>query len=70
MMRRLQTLLLISALLRKRRRWRADNSAPMPRRAKPTPTTLTVNSQLVVETVVVKDKQGKFVSGLTAKDFT
>src|ERR1700744_183911 len=32
--------------------------------------TLTVNSQLVVETVVVKDKQGKFVPGLTAKDFT
>src|ERR1700728_741792 len=31
--------------------------------------TLTVNSQLVVETVVVKDKQGKFVPGLTAKDF-
>jgi VWFA-related protein len=32
--------------------------------------TLTVNSQLVVETVVVKDKQGKFIPGLTAKDFT
>jgi VWFA-related protein len=32
--------------------------------------TLTVNSQLVVETVVVKDKQGKFILGLTAKDFT
>ena len=32
--------------------------------------TLTVNSQLVVETVVVKDKQGNFVPGLTAKDFT
>ena len=31
---------------------------------------LTLNSQLVVETVVVKDKQGKFVSGLTAKNFT
>jgi VWFA-related protein len=31
--------------------------------------TLTVQSQLVVEAVVVKDKQGKFVRGLTAKDF-
>jgi VWFA-related protein len=32
--------------------------------------TLTVQSQLVVETVVVKDKQGNFIHGLTAKDFT
>jgi VWFA-related protein len=32
--------------------------------------TLNVKSQLVVETVVVKDKQGNFISGLTAKDFT
>ena len=31
--------------------------------------TLSVNSQLVVETVVVKDKQGQFVPGLTANDF-
>jgi VWFA-related protein len=31
--------------------------------------TLSVNSQLVVETVVVKDKSGHFVAGLTAKDF-
>ena len=31
--------------------------------------TLKVNSQLVVETVVVKDKEGHFVPGLTAKDF-
>ena len=31
---------------------------------------LTLNSQLVVETVVAKDKQSKFISGLTAKDFT
>ncbi|MFZ0633248.1 MAG: VWA domain-containing protein [Acidobacteriaceae bacterium] len=31
--------------------------------------TLSVNSQLVVETVVVKDKEGHFVPGLTAKDF-
>ena len=31
--------------------------------------TLTVNSQLVIETVVVKDKKGNFVPGLTARDF-
>src|SRR5580700_10510148 len=31
--------------------------------------TFSVKSQLVVETVVVKDKQGKFIHGLTAKDF-
>jgi VWFA-related protein len=32
--------------------------------------TLTAKAQLVVETVVVKDKQGKFIPGLGAKDFT
>lgn len=32
--------------------------------------TLSVRSQLVVETVVIKDKQGKPIEGLTAKDFT
>jgi VWFA-related protein len=31
---------------------------------------LTVQSQLVVEAVIVKDKQGNFIHGLTAKDFT
>ncbi len=31
--------------------------------------TLTVRSNLVVEAVTVKDKQGNFVHGLTAKDF-
>ena len=31
--------------------------------------TLTVDSQLVIETVVVKDKKGNFVPGLTARDF-
>ena len=32
--------------------------------------TLSLKSQLVVETVVVKDKKGNFIPGLTAKDFT
>ena len=32
-------------------------------------TTISVKSQLVVETVVVKDKHGKFIPGLTAGDF-
>src|SRR6202789_4533223 len=32
--------------------------------------TLTVRSQIVIETVVVKDKKGNTVDGLTAKDFT
>src|ERR1700678_2872617 len=32
--------------------------------------TLTAKSQLVVDTVVVKDKEGKFIPGLSAKDFT
>lgn len=31
--------------------------------------TLSVNSQLVIETVIVKDKSGHFVPGLMAKDF-
>ena len=31
---------------------------------------LSVTSQLVVETVVAKDKQGHFIGGLSAKDFT
>src|ERR1700681_3282551 len=31
--------------------------------------TVTVKSQLVVETVVVKDKRGKLIPGLTAQDF-
>jgi VWFA-related protein len=33
-------------------------------------TTLSVRSQIVIETVVVKDKKGNPIDGLTAKDFT
>jgi VWFA-related protein len=32
--------------------------------------TLSVRSQLVVETVIAKDKQGNFIEGLTANDFS
>src|SRR6266849_2619444 len=32
--------------------------------------TIAVSTQLVVETVVVKDKKGNPISGLTGKDFT
>jgi VWFA-related protein len=32
--------------------------------------TFTAKAQLVVETVVVKDRQGKFIPGLSSKDFT
>jgi VWFA-related protein len=35
-----------------------------------TPATFSTSSQLVIETVNVKDKSGKFVEGLTARDFT
>src|SRR5262245_28738288 len=34
------------------------------------PFTLRVDAQLVVETVTVKDRDGKSIEGLTARDFT
>ena len=68
-MRKLKALLLISALLARA----AAGAQQVGTNTVPGQTEnykLTLNSQLVVEQVVVKDKQGNFVSGLTAKDFT
>jgi VWFA-related protein len=68
-MRKLKALLLISALLTHA----AAGAQQVGTNTVPGQTEnykLTLNSQLVVEQVVVKDKQGKFVNGLTAKDFT
>jgi VWFA-related protein len=54
----------------------AASAAPRPQQVgqnanpgEPQSFTLTVNSNLVVEAVTVKDKQGNFIHGLTADDF-
>jgi VWFA-related protein len=70
-MRRLKTLLLLlvlgaSALAGACAQKIGSNTAP----GQTETFKLTLNSQLVVETVVVKDKQGKFISRLTGKNFT
>src|SRR5205085_11236348 len=44
-------------------------SAPATAQQQP-PFTIRIDTQLVVETVVVKDKDGKNLEGLTDKDFT
>lgn len=64
-MRKITALFLICVL--------AGNAQQVGRNKEPGPKdtpTFQVSSQLVVETVVVRDKDGKFVEGLTAKDFT
>ncbi|MES2393544.1 MAG: VWA domain-containing protein [Acidobacteriota bacterium] len=64
-MRSLLTLLLVSSLAAGAQT--IGQNTPLG--ASPT-YTLSVKSQLVVETVVARDKQGKLIEGLTAKDFT
>ena len=68
-MRRLKTWLMIatlSASFGAGAQTIGSNTAP----GQSTAYNLTVSSHLVVETVVVKDKKGNFIKGLTAKDFS
>ena len=64
-MRSLLTILLLATLGAKAQQI-GQNAAPG---QNDTPT-LSVRSQIVIETVVVKDKKGNTIDGLTAKDFT
>ena len=64
-MRPLLTILLFATLSAKAQTI-GQNAAP----GSSNTTTLSVRSQIVIETVVVKDKKGNPVDGLTAKDFT
>src|SRR5580658_2314430 len=65
MTRSIPSLLLLAALTAGAQTIGQNNTPGQPQNY-----TLSVRSQLVVETVVVKDKQGKPIEGLTAKDFT
>jgi VWFA-related protein len=64
-MRKLLSTFLLLALAYASAQQTGQNKSP----SEPGTFTLTVKSQLVVETVVVKDKQGKLIQGLTAQDF-
>jgi len=64
-MRSLLTILLLATLGAEAQQI-GQNAAPG---SNDTPT-LSVRSQIVIETVVVKDKKGSTIDGLTAKDFT
>src|SRR5580704_2921012 len=66
MMTRIIPTLLLLATLSAGAQTIGQNTTP----GQPQNYTLSVRSQLVVETVIVKDKQGKPIEGLTAKDFT
>src|SRR5262249_48066551 len=48
---------------------RSDAQQVTPPQQKDQPFTLSVDTQLVIENVIVKDKNGKDIEGLTAKDF-
>src|SRR3979490_2571084 len=63
-MRSVLTILLLATLGAEAEQ-RGQNAAPG---QNDTPT-LSVRSQIVIETVVVKDKKGNTIDGLTAKDF-
>ena len=65
-MRILLLLFVLAAAARGSAQQIGQNKTPGAREPTPSPS----RSQLVVEAVVVKDKQGKFIQGLTAKDFT
>jgi VWFA-related protein len=65
-LRSLSMVLLLAALPSLRAQQIGTNTSA----GKDTTYTLSVKSQLVVETVVIKDTQGKFIPNLTAKDFT
>jgi VWFA-related protein len=64
-MRRLLAIFVLTAAASAVAQQTGKNRAP----GEPVNYTFSAKSQLVVETVVVKDKQGKFVPGLTANDF-
>src|ERR1700685_3853096 len=64
-MRKLLSIFLLLALASASAQQTGQNKPP----SEPGRFTLTLKSHLVVETVVVKDKQGKLIQGLTAKDF-
>jgi VWFA-related protein len=65
-MRRLLAIFVVTAAACAGAQQTGQNRAP----GEPANYSFSAKSQLVVETVVVKDKQGKFVPGLTANDFT
>jgi VWFA-related protein len=64
-MSKLLSIFLLLALAYASAQQTGQNKSP----SEPGTFTLTVKSQLVVETVVVKDKQAKLIQGLTAQDF-
>jgi VWFA-related protein len=66
-MRSLYTILLLATLGAQSKAQQIGQNAAAGSNSTPT---LSVRSQIVIETVVVKDKKGNTIDGLTAKDFT